>query len=123
MLILLNVFLMDILEWFVGGTYKFEQVSCASKMSFPDPCAFHARSYYSEQLVQACTPSPQSFEYAPPLCDSCQSFDHDINSCLHVIFMDSRLNQLEQDRKNYRESMENMTSTLIDQFSELVIVM
>jgi len=32
--------------------------------------------------------------------------------------MDSRLEQLEQELKNYRESMESMTSTLIGQFSE-----
>jgi len=64
--------------------------------------------------VQSCTPSPQSFEFIPPLWDSSQSFDHDTEFCPHVISMDSRLKQLKQEMKNYRKSMEKITSTLIE---------
>ena len=86
----------DIHECLIGDTYKFEEASCASGMSFSDPCAFHRRSYYKEQLVQSCTPSPQSFLYAFSLCESYQAFTHDTNSYHHVISMNSRLEQLEQ---------------------------
>ena len=81
-------------ESLVGDTYKFEQVSYAFGMSFLNPSAFHARSYYEEQLVQSFIPSPQSFEHAPTLCNSCQSFYHDTNYCPHVILWTLDLNNL-----------------------------
>ena len=54
---------------------------------------FYARSYHDEQCGESRAPPPQSLEYAPPFCDSCQSYDHDTNSSLHVIFMNFRLQQ------------------------------
>ena len=97
----------DIREWLVSHTYKFKEViCCASGMSFHDPCTFHARSYCKEQFTESCSRPPQS--------------DHITNFCSHIIPMDSRFKQLEQGIKNYRESMGNIKSTLIDQFLELV---
>jgi len=54
--------------------------------------------------------SPQFLYYAPPLCDSCQSCEHDscqssehdTNACLHVIPIFFILEQLEHKMKNYR---------------------
>jgi len=98
-------------------TYKSEKVNFASEMSFPDACAFHSRSYYEEQFVKLYAPPSQFLEYASSLCDSCQSSDHDTNLCPRIIFMVSRLEQLGYKMKNYRESREDMTFTLVYQFS------
>ena len=70
--------------------------------------------------MQPCTPPPQSLEYASLLCDSCQSLDHNTNSCPRAVFMISRLKQLKHEMKTYREFMENMACIVIDQFSESV---
>ena len=61
------------LEWLVGDTYKFEEVSCSLGMSLLDPSSFCARSYYAEHFVEPCAPLPQSLEYASSLYNSCQS--------------------------------------------------
>ena len=95
---------------------KFNEVGCASKMSFLHPCAFYARSYYEEQFMESCASSPQSLEKVLALCDSCQSSNHDIKFCLHVIFIDLRLEQLQQEIENYREVIENMTNTFRPNF-------
>jgi len=89
-------------------------------MSFLNLCVFHARSYYDEQFVKPYAPPSQFLDYARPLYDSCQLSKHDTNSHPDVISTVSRLKQLEHEMKNYRESMDNMTSTLIDQFSKLI---
>ena len=57
-------------KWFIGDAYKFKEVVCASEMSFPDPCTFHARLNYEEQFMESCTSPPQSLKYAAPLCHS-----------------------------------------------------
>ena len=53
-----------LLEWITWDSFEFEKASRVSRYSFPDPCAFHARSYY-----------------APFWCDSCNSLDHETNLC------------------------------------------
>ena len=72
----------DILEWLVGGTYKFGEVGFASGMSFLDPCVFNARSYNKKQFMESYAPAPQSLEYASAFCASRQSSDNDTNSHL-----------------------------------------
>ena len=46
--------------------------------------------------------------------DYCYSSDDNAKSCPHVTSMDSIIGQIEQEMKSYKESMENMTITLID---------
>jgi len=72
--------------------------------------------------VEACALPPRVLDCAHSLCDSCQSTEHDTNSCPHVIAMASRLNQLEHEMNTYRESMENMTCAFMNRFFELVKV-
>jgi len=47
--------------------YEFEKVTCASRMSFYDLCAFHARSFYEEKFVTSF--SPLNPKYVPRTCD------------------------------------------------------
>jgi len=107
-------------EWLISDAYKFEEVDFASRMSFLNPCAFHVKSHCEEHFVKSCAPFPKLLEYASPFCDSCQSSDHGTNSCPYVIFLASRLQQLEHEMKTCRESMENLIYALMDQFSLLV---
>ena len=53
-----------------------------------------SRSYYEEQFIEFCAPSSQSLGYVEPLCDCCQSSDHDTNSCPDVICMTLDLSKL-----------------------------
>jgi len=46
--------------------------------------------------------------------------NYNAKCCPHVTSIDSKFYEIEQELKSYKESMENMTRTLIDQFSELV---
>jgi len=46
----------DLFEWVDGDIYEFEKVTCASRMSFSDPCAFHARSFYEEKFMTTSSP-------------------------------------------------------------------
>jgi len=103
-----------------GDTYKFEEVSCSFGLSFLDRCAFYAKSYFEEHFVEPCAPPPQVLDYAPPFCDSCQSFKHDTNSCPYVIAMAFRLEHLEHEMNNYSESIENTTRAFMEQFLGLV---
>ena len=48
-------------------------------MSFYYPCAFHARSFYEQKFV--ISSSPCIPEYVLPMCDLCQTFDNNSNSC------------------------------------------
>jgi len=41
---------MDLREWVAMDTYEFERITYASGIFFPDPCAFHVRSFYEEEL-------------------------------------------------------------------------
>ena len=52
------------LEWIAWDSFEFGKVSRLSRYVFPDPYAFHARSYYP--LLR---------------CDLCSSSDHNANSC------------------------------------------
>ena len=110
----------DFIKWLVGDTYKFEDMSCTSKLSFVDPCAFHARSYYEEHFVEPCAPPLQVLDYTPLSCDSCQSYEYDTNFCPPVIAVAYRLEHLDHEMNNSREYMENMIRTFMDQFSGLV---
>ena len=47
-------------------------------------------------------------------CDYCYSSYHNVKSCPHVTSIDSKIGQIEQKLKSYKESMENMTRTLIN---------
>ena len=40
-----------LLEWIAWDSFEFEKVSCGFGYSFPDSCAFYARSYYAPFLV------------------------------------------------------------------------
>jgi len=62
----------EMFEWLVGDTCKFEEVVLASKMSFLDPCTFHARSYYEEQFAESCASFSHLLNYALPFYDSFQ---------------------------------------------------
>jgi len=53
-----------LLEYIAWYSFEFEKSTVISKYSFPDPCAFYARSYY-----------------APFWCDLCSSSDHATNLC------------------------------------------
>jgi len=69
----------DLLEWVPRYTYEFGKVTCASRMSFSYPCAFHAKSFYEEKFVASS--SPFTPKYIPPMCDLCYAFDHNSDSC------------------------------------------
>jgi len=36
-----------LLKWIAWDSFEFEKASRVSRYSFPDPCALHARSYYT----------------------------------------------------------------------------
>ena len=56
----------SLLEWVAWDSFEFDKASCVSGYSFPDPCAFYARSYY-----------------ALLWCDMCNSSNHNANSCAY----------------------------------------
>jgi len=53
-----------LLEWVAWDSFDFDKASCVSRYSFPNPCAFYARSYS-----------------APLWCDLCNSSHHTFSSC------------------------------------------
>jgi len=58
-----------LLEWVAWDSFEFDKASCVSGYSFPDPCAFYTRSYYT-----------------PPCCGMCNSSDHNITSCPYYAY-------------------------------------
>ena len=54
----------NLLEWVAWDSFEFEKASCVSGYSFPNPCAFYARSCY-----------------APLWCDLCNTSAHNASSC------------------------------------------
>ena len=54
----------NLLEWVAWDSFEFEKASCVSGYSFPNPCAFNARSYY-----------------APLWCDLCNTSAHNASLC------------------------------------------
>jgi len=73
--------IMDVLEWVVRDTYEFEQITCASRLSFPNSLVFHARSFYEEKIVTSYSPPTFIPQCAPPKCDFFYAFDHNYKSC------------------------------------------
>ena len=66
-------------------SYKFERIMYVSGMSFPNPCAFHARSFYEEKFVTSCVPPTIIPECVPPACNLCATSDHNSYSCSQYI--------------------------------------
>jgi len=54
----------SLLEWVARDSFEFDNASRVYGYSFPDPCAFYAKSYY-----------------APLWCDMCNSSAHNVSSC------------------------------------------
>ena len=66
-----------------------------------------------------------SFEHShtslvPISCDYCYYSNDNAKSYPHVMSIDSKIGQIQQELKSCEGSMDNMTRTLIDQFLELV---
>ena len=74
----------ELLEWVTMDTYELEKTSCAFRISFPNFCDFHTRSFYKELSTTPCVPSPCIPNSVPPVCDYCHSFDNDSNSCTNT---------------------------------------
>ena len=41
---------LDMVDWVARYAYEFENITYAYGMSFSNPCAFHARSFYEEKI-------------------------------------------------------------------------
>ena len=52
------------LLWVAWDSFEFENACCVYRYSFPNPCAFYARSYY-----------------APLWCDLCTTSAYNVSSC------------------------------------------
>ena len=76
---------LDELEWVVRDIYEFEKITCALEMSFLNPRAFHASSFYKEMFVTSCVPRTNILECVPPTCDLCSTSDHNSDSCSHYV--------------------------------------
>jgi len=64
----------NLLLWVAWDSFEFEKACSVYSYSFPDPCAFHARSYY-----------------APLWCDVCSTSSHNVNMSLLFILCPFRL--------------------------------
>ena len=59
----------NLLLWVAWDSFEFEKACSVYSYSFPDPCAFYARSYY-----------------APLWCDMCSTSSHNVSSCPYYLF-------------------------------------
>jgi len=82
---------LDLLEWVVRDIYEFENIKYAFRMSFSDPCVFHARSFYEENFVISYAPSAFIPECVPLMCDLCYAFDHNSDSCFDYIRLKAKV--------------------------------
>ena len=73
------------LEGVARETYEFENITYASRMSFFDLYAIHAKSFYEEKFVTSYAPPIFIPECVPLACDLCYSFDHNSDSCPHYV--------------------------------------
>ena len=85
----------------------------------PDSYVMHATTSDESQFGSISYEHPHN-PFAPVSYDYCYFSDHDADSYPHVSPINSRIDQIEQEMKDYRESMEIMKRIHIDQFLELV---
>ena len=55
-------YLLELIAW---DSFEFEKASRVSRYSFPDPCAFHYRSYYAFFLYDLCNSSDHATSSCP----------------------------------------------------------
>ena len=81
-------------------------------MSFYYPCAFHARSFYEQKFV--ISSSPCIPEYVLPMCDLCQTFDNNSNSCPQYVRLKVEI------KNSIKSAFNSMKHMMGEKNSELV---
>ena len=106
-----TVEVLDLLVWVVRDTYEFEKITCASRMSFSNPCAFHAGSVYEEKFVTPCF-TPDSI----PTCNLCYVVNHNFDSCPRYVRLKAEIETIIETAFN---SMEHMMGEMFNQLLRL----
>jgi len=105
---------LDLLQWLVRDTYEFENIMYASRMSFSDSCAFHAKSFYEEKFVTSYAPPTFLPECVPLMCNLCHAFDHNSDLCPHYVRLKVKIDN------SIKIAFYSMDHTIGEKISKLV---
>jgi len=83
---------------------------------FPNPCTFHARSFYEEKFTTPCSPLGSIAQCVLPTCDLCYAIGHNSESCAWYVGLKAEIKNTIETSFN---SMEHMMGGMFNQFLEL----